>query len=227
MSSFRGLSEVIGAQELICALYTDGGGHYWHTPEAGGKVDRNNPTQVRRALIQLGIELIPAYSPEARGHSERVFGTLENRLPQELRLRGITAMVAANRFLAETFLPAHNQRFTITAGEPGGSFVPLAGNLQATSSAFKRTGPPARTTPCAKRVWSCRSQRTGIVTTTSKLVSRGCINSPAAVLLSSTARPVDKWTTAMRLTTSLQAQKQQKRSIDMVHKAINLKCYRR
>jgi hypothetical protein len=67
MSSFRGLSEVIGAQELICALYTDGGGHYWHTPEAGGKVDRNNPTQVRRALIQLGIELIPAYSPEARG----------------------------------------------------------------------------------------------------------------------------------------------------------------
>ena len=217
---------MIGSQGLFCALYTDGGGHYWHTSEAGGKVDRNNPIQVRRALIQLGIELIPAYSPEARGHSERVFGTLENKLPQELRLRGITAMVAANHFLAETFLPAHNQRFTITAGESGGAFVPFADNLQATSSAFKRTGPSARTTPCAKRVWSCRSQKTGIVITTSKLGS-GCINSPAATLLSSTARPVDKWTTAMRLSTSLQAQQQQNRSIDMVHKAINLKCYRR
>ena len=84
MSAFRGLSEAISAKGLFCALYADRAGHYWHTPVAGGKVDRDNPTQVGRALIQLGIELIPAYSPEARGRSERMFGTLQKRLPQEL-----------------------------------------------------------------------------------------------------------------------------------------------
>ena len=84
MSAFRGLSEAISAKGLFCALYADRAGHYWHTPVAGGKVDRDNPTQVGRALIQLGVELIPAYSPEARGRSERMFGTLQKRLPQEL-----------------------------------------------------------------------------------------------------------------------------------------------
>ena len=70
-------------------------------------MDKDNPTQVGRALEQLGIELIPAYSPEARGRSERMFGTLQGRLPQELRLAGITHMEAANRFLKNVFLPAH------------------------------------------------------------------------------------------------------------------------
>ena len=84
MSAFRGLSGAISAKGLFCALYADRAGHYWHTPVAGGKVDRDNPTQVGRALIQLGIDLIPAYSPEARGRSERMFGTLQKRLPQEL-----------------------------------------------------------------------------------------------------------------------------------------------
>ena len=113
MSSFQALDEVIAEKGLFCSLYADRGSHYWHTREAGGKVDKDNPTQVGRALEQLGIELIPAYSPEARGRSERMFGTLQGRLPQELRLAGITHMEAANRFLKNVFLPAHNARFAI------------------------------------------------------------------------------------------------------------------
>ena len=72
----------IGQSGLFCSLYAGRASHYWHTPEAGGKVDKDNQTQVGRALQQLGIELIPAYSPEARGRSERMFGTLQKRLPQ-------------------------------------------------------------------------------------------------------------------------------------------------
>ena len=130
MSSFRALLEVIAEKGLFCSLYTDRASHYWHTPSAGGKVDRDNPTQVGRALAQLGIELIPAYSPEARGRSERMFGTLQKRLPQELRLAGVTGMEEANRFLEEVFLPAHNARFTGQAEEPGSAFVPFAGKLE-------------------------------------------------------------------------------------------------
>jgi transposase len=129
MSCFQGLTEVISAKGLFCALYTDRASHYWHTPQAGGKVDRDKPTQLGRALTQLGIELIPAYSPEARGRSERMFGTLQKRLPQELRLAGIATMEDANRFLRETFLPDHNRRFAIAPEAPGSAFVPFAGNL--------------------------------------------------------------------------------------------------
>ena len=129
MSSFRALSEVIGEHGLFCSLYADRASHYWHTPEAGGKVDKDNPTQVGRALQQLGIELIPAYSPEARGRSERMFGTLQKRLPQELRLAGITAMAEANRFLKEVYLPAHNARFAVAAEDQGSAFVHFAGAL--------------------------------------------------------------------------------------------------
>ena len=130
MSTFRGLGEVIAAKGLFCSLYADRGSHYWHTPEAGGKVDRDNPTQVGRALAQLGIELIPAYSPEARGRSERMFGTLQKRLPQELRLAGITTMAAANRFLEEVYLPAHNARFARPAEAVGAAFVSFTGDLE-------------------------------------------------------------------------------------------------
>ncbi len=89
MSSFLGLAETIAAKGLFCSLYTDRGSHYFHTPEAGGKVARDALTQVGRALAQLGIEHIPAYSPEARGRSERMFRTLQDRLPKELKLAGI------------------------------------------------------------------------------------------------------------------------------------------
>ena len=129
MSSFRALSEVVGARGRFCSLYADRASHYWHTPDAGGKVDKDKPTQVGRALHQLGIELIPAYSPEARGRSERMFGTLQTRLPQELRLAGITEMAEANRFLKEVYLPLHNARFQVTPEAQGSAFVPFGGAL--------------------------------------------------------------------------------------------------
>ena len=129
MSSFRALSEVIGERGRFCSLYADRASHYWHTPEAGGTVDKDNPTQVGRALHHLGIELIPAYSPEARGRSERMFGTLQKRLPQELRLAGIGGIEEANRFLEEVYLPLHNARFATPAEGKGSAFVPFAGAL--------------------------------------------------------------------------------------------------
>ncbi|BCH29142.1 hypothetical protein MesoLjLc_10720 [Mesorhizobium sp. L-8-10] len=110
-SSFRGLMETFTAKGLCCSLYTDRGSHYFHTPKAGEKVDKERLTQVGRALARLGIEHIPAYSPEARGRSERMFGTLQGRLPKELTLAGITDIEAANRFLAAVYVPAHNARF--------------------------------------------------------------------------------------------------------------------
>jgi hypothetical protein len=127
MSSFQGLGETIAAQGLFRALYTDRGSHYFHTPKTGGKVDRSRPTQVGRALAQLGITHIPSYSPEARGRMERAFGTLQGRLPPELRLAGIATPEAANRYLREVFVPDHNARFAVPAAEPGSAFIPYAG----------------------------------------------------------------------------------------------------
>lgn len=123
MSSFEGLIEVIERHGLPCALYTDRGSHYFHTAKAGEKVDRDKPTQVGRALAQLGIEHIAGYSPEARGRSERAFGTLQSRLPKEFRLAGIGDIEAANRFLAEVYIPSHNARFAVAPDQAGSAFV--------------------------------------------------------------------------------------------------------
>jgi transposase len=126
-SSFQGLAEVIAEKGLCCSLYTDRGSHYFHTPEAGGKVAKDVLTQVGRALNQLGIEHIAAYSPEARGRSERAFRTLQDRLPKELALAGIhDDVAAANRFIREVYLPQHNARFAIMPSETGSAFVPVA-----------------------------------------------------------------------------------------------------
>jgi len=127
LSSLRGLQEVIETHGLFSSLYTDRGSHYWYTEAAGGKVDKTRLTQVHRALQQLGITLIPAYSPEARGRSERVFRTLQDRLPKELALAGITERAAANQYLATRFLPAYNQRFAVPSPEVGTAFVPWIG----------------------------------------------------------------------------------------------------
>jgi transposase len=110
-SSLRGLLEAFTAKGLPASLYSDRGSHYFHTPKAGEAVDKDRPTQVGRALDRLGIEHIPAYSPEARGRSERMFGTLQGRLPKELKLAGITDITAANRFIGEVYLPEFNARF--------------------------------------------------------------------------------------------------------------------
>src|SRR6202522_4618323 len=123
-STFRALKEVFGKHGLPMSLYTDRGAHYFHTPKAGGEIDRGHPTQVGRALEQLGVEHIGAYSPQARGRSERMFGTLQDRLVNELRLAGITDIEAANAFIRDVYLPAHNARFAVLPAGEGSAFTP-------------------------------------------------------------------------------------------------------
>jgi hypothetical protein len=126
-STFRGLAEVFGAHGLPLSLYTDRGSHYFHTPEAGGKVDRANLTQVGRALDHLGVEHIAAYSPQARGRSERPFHTLQDRLVKELALAGITTITAADAFIRDVFVPDYNARFAVQAEQQGSAFVAIPG----------------------------------------------------------------------------------------------------
>jgi len=113
------LRAVIERQGLFCALYSDRGSHFCHTPKAGGKVDPHRLTQVGRALRELGIQMIPAYSPQARGRSERSFGTWQGRLPQELRLHSITSVEQANQFLREHYVEEFNQRFQVAPSQRG------------------------------------------------------------------------------------------------------------
>jgi transposase len=122
-SSFRGLAEVVERHGLFCSFYTDRGSHYFHTPEAGGKVSTTALTQVGRALSQLGIEHIAAYSPQARGRSERAFLTLQDRLPKELAMAGITTVDVANRWIAKTYIPQHNAAFAVQPEQEGSGFV--------------------------------------------------------------------------------------------------------
>jgi transposase len=122
-STFRGLGEVVAKHGLFCSLYTDRGSHYFFTPEAGGKVSKTALTQVGRALSQLGVEHIAAYSPQARGRSERVFRTLQDRLTKEFKLAGIDTAEAANVWLAASFIADYNKRFAIGAEQEGSAFV--------------------------------------------------------------------------------------------------------
>src|SRR4030066_535899 len=126
-SSFQGIHDVISKHGVFASLYTDRGSHYWHTPEAGGKVDKGNLTQFGRAMRQLGIEMIPAYSPEARGRSERAFRTHQDRLVKELALAGITEMKQANAYIRDVYMPAYNSEFAMTPEEAASMFVPWAG----------------------------------------------------------------------------------------------------
>ena len=119
------LREVIERNGLFCALYSDRASHFFVPPKTGEPLDHNRLTQVGRALRELGIQLIPAYSPQARGRSERGFGTWQGRLPQELRLRGLTTVAAANQFLQERYISEFNQRFKVKAAERGTALVPL------------------------------------------------------------------------------------------------------
>jgi hypothetical protein len=125
--TFQALLGVFARQGLPLSLYTDRGSHYFHTPEAGGKVDRDNPTKVGRALAQLSIEHIAAYSPEARGRSERMFRTLQDRMPKELVQAGIATVAAANAWRRDIYIPAHNARFAVAAEQEGSAFVLAAG----------------------------------------------------------------------------------------------------
>src|SRR6266404_2875820 len=121
------LKEVVERKGLFCALYSDRASHFFETPKAGQKVDLDRLTQVGRAMKELGIQMIPAYSPQARGRSERNFGTWQGRLPQELRVRGITTVEEANRFLRESYIAELNRKFSVPAAQPESAFVPASG----------------------------------------------------------------------------------------------------
>jgi transposase len=116
--------DVIQRKGLFCALYSDRGSHFWFTPKAGGKVDLHRPTQLGRALRDLGVQMIPAYSPQARGRSERNFGTWQGRLPQELRLHSIHTIAAANQFLREHYIAKFNRHFQVPPAQRGTAFLP-------------------------------------------------------------------------------------------------------
>jgi hypothetical protein len=118
-----GLRAVIEQKGLFCSLYSDRGAHFWFTPKSGGKVDYERPTQVGRAMKELGVQMIPSYSPQARGRSERNFSTWQGRLPQELRLRGIRTLEAANKFLSEQYIAEFNRRFMVPAAQRGTAFI--------------------------------------------------------------------------------------------------------
>jgi transposase len=122
------LKQVIADRGVFCSLYSDRGSHFVYTPEAGKSPDRRVKTQIVRALEQMGSELIAANSPEARGRCERLFGTWQGRLPQELRLRGVCTMEAANAYLPEWIAGEHNRKFTVAAQQPGTAFVAYHGN---------------------------------------------------------------------------------------------------
>ena len=124
-STFQGLLEVFVVHGLCCSLYTDRGSHYFHTNKTGEGVDKDCPTQVGRALDRLGIEHIPAYSPEARGRSERMFGTLQDRLVKELAHAGIRDVATTNTWIRAVYLPQHNARFAKPAALPDKAFVPV------------------------------------------------------------------------------------------------------
>ena len=121
----RALWEVIELKGVFCSLYSDRASHFFETPKAGERVSRDRLTQVGRALKELGIEAIPAYSPQARGRSERGFRTWQGRLPQELRKAGITTIEAANQFLRDYYIEEFNKKFTVRATQVGTAFVPV------------------------------------------------------------------------------------------------------
>jgi transposase len=126
-TALAALREVVEQRGIFCALYTDRGSHFWLTPKAGEIVDRQRMTQIGRAMRELDIEMIPAYSPQARGRSERNFGTWQGRLPQELRVRGITTVEEANRFLRKSYMAELNRKFSVPAAQPESAFVPASG----------------------------------------------------------------------------------------------------
>jgi transposase len=135
------VKEVIERKGVFCALYSDRGSHFWLTPKVGGKVDYQRRTQVGRALDELGVQMIPAYSPQARGRSERSFGTWQGRLPQELRLRNLRTLEAANQFLREHYVAEFNRRFQVAPAQRGSAFLPCRGRdlQQVFSLQFERT----------------------------------------------------------------------------------------
>jgi len=155
------MKAVIEQKGRFCALYSDRASHFFETPKAGGPVDRRRLTQVGRALRELGIEMIPAYSPPARGRSERRLGTWQGRRPQELRLAGIRTVEAANQFLRERYIPEINRKFSKPAAEHGHAFVPVRGQDldRIFSVQQERVVAKDNTTRWGDRVWQLERTR--------------------------------------------------------------------
>ena len=126
-SSFLGVRKVIEKRGLFSSFYSDRGSHYWYTPTAGGKADKSNPTQFGSGMKRLGIEMIAAYSPEARGRNERMFSAHQGRLPKELTAADINDMTTADTYLREVYKPAFNAEFMPPAMEEGSAFIPYIG----------------------------------------------------------------------------------------------------
>ena len=125
LSCMKLLKNCVAKHGIFCSLYSDRAGHFFFTPKAGGKVLEGHLTQIGRALTELGIRPIPAYSPQARGRGERINETLQGRLCNEFRLHGIKTKEAANLFLKQTYIRQFNQRFAVKAEQPGSAFVPI------------------------------------------------------------------------------------------------------
>ena len=197
MSSFVGCWRWGPAMGLFCSLYADRASHYWNTPEAGGKVDKDNPTQVGRALQQLGIELIPAYSPEARGRSERMFGTLQKRLPQESGSPASPTWsrptASSRRSSCHNTTPAFLDPGRLT-GAP--LFRPLHRRARRHPCASTRNAPSQTTTRCATSAWHFRSPPAATAAITSRPGSAST-NTPTAQWPSSMDRDVWRDTTPM------------------------------
>lgn len=125
------LKAVIEERGVFCALYTDRASHFvtTRTGQSPHRVQQvSQPTQIERALGQLGIDLIWAHSPQARGRLERLWETWQGRLPQELRLAGIVSLEAANAFLEHNWRPFHNRTWTVAPAEQGTAFIPYQGD---------------------------------------------------------------------------------------------------
>jgi len=141
------------------SLYTDRGAHYFYTPTAGGEVDRSRPTQVGRALERLGVEHIAAYSPQARGRSERVFHTLQDRLVKELALKEIDTVEAANLFLCDVYIPEYNARFAVAAAQEGTAFVAILASTLRRFYASRRSVRSATIIACRSTGSSCKYRK--------------------------------------------------------------------
>ena len=167
-STFRALLEVFGRHGLPLSLYTDRGSHYFHTAEAGGKVDRGQPTQVGRALAHLGVEHIAAYSPQARGRSERLFQTLQDRVPKELALACITTVEGPTPGCATLIYPriTHGSRSRPSRRVAPSSRCP--GWTWRRSCAFRKNAWSATTTAYHSSIASYRYRRARCVRTSSR-----------------------------------------------------------
>ncbi len=121
------MRHVVEEYGIAAQLYTDRHSVYWHTAKAGGKVDKDNPTQFGRAMNELGIEMIPGYSPQARGRGERWNETWQDRLVSEMRLKGIDHIDEANRYIQNVFIPDMNRRFSVEPTNPQSAFVSARG----------------------------------------------------------------------------------------------------